>query len=208
MSTRVIATARLSAACRHELCEQLRLGVDPASELSHLSSIIGSRQLTLPELRQLISAPSTSSVLSTLASAEFSRVRAHMEGGSRSALETTAADLQAELADTLAIATSVVTVAARDITANTFATSGLELGYTVTTHHDDSVTCVELCRGQEIVLVAVHDGGNVEFVHGKLTEDICGEHQLQLERAVYRHGVSVHPVAPDHSVLPSLRGIS
>ena len=108
MCTRVIATARLDATRRHELYEQFRLGVDPASELSRLYSIVGSRQLTLPDLRQLISAPRVSSVLSTLAPAEFSRVRAHMEGGSRSALETTAADLEAELAETLTVATTVL----------------------------------------------------------------------------------------------------
>ena len=124
MCTRVIATARLDATRRHELYEQFRLGVDPASELSRLYSIVGSRQLTLPDLRQLISAPRVSSVLSTLAPAEFSRVRAHMEGGSRSALETTAADLQAELAETLTVATTVLAAATRDITADTIAESG------------------------------------------------------------------------------------
>jgi len=78
MSTQVIATARLDATRRHELYEQFRLGVDPASELGRLKTIVGSRQLSLPDLRQLISMPSASSVLSTLAPAEFGRVRAHM----------------------------------------------------------------------------------------------------------------------------------
>jgi hypothetical protein len=47
-----------------------------------------------------------------------------MEGGSRSALETTAADLQAELAETLTVATTVLAAATRDITADTIAESG------------------------------------------------------------------------------------
>jgi hypothetical protein len=128
MCTRVIATARLDATCRHGLDEQFRLGVDPASELSRLNSIVGSRQLTLPGLRQLISTPRVSSMLSTLAPAEFSRVRAHLAGGSRSALETTAADLQAELAEALAVAITAVAAATRDITANTIAESGRGLG--------------------------------------------------------------------------------
>jgi hypothetical protein len=191
MSARVIATARLTAACRHELCEQLRLSVDPTSGLSRLNSMVGSRQLTLPDLQRLISTPSARLMLSTLASAEFSRVRAHMEGGSRSALETTAADLQAELAETVAIATTVVMAATRDITAHTLAKSGLELGYTVATHRADNATRVELRRGHETVMVRVHDGGNMEFDHAGLTDGTCGEHQLQLERGAKHHGVLI-----------------
>lgn len=191
MSTRVMATARLNGTCRHALYRQFGLSVDPASELSRLNSIIGSSQLTLPDLRQLISTASAVSVLSTLAPAEFSAVLAHMESGSRSALEMTAADLQAELAETLTAATTVVTAATRDITANTIAESGLGLGYTVTTHHAETSTCVELRRGHEIVLVRVHDGGNVEFDHCGLTGDTRGEHQLELERAAKRYGVFI-----------------
>jgi hypothetical protein len=191
MSTRVIATARLNATCRHKLCGQFGLSVDPASELSRLNSIIGSSQLTLPDLRQLTSTASTNSVLSTLAPAEFSRVLAHMESGSRSALEMTAADLQTELAETLTVATTVVTAATRDITANTIAESGLRLGYTVTTHPAETATCIELRRAHEIVLVRVHDGGNVEFDHCGLTGDTCGEQQLQLERAAKHYGVFI-----------------
>jgi hypothetical protein len=191
MCTRVTATARLDAARRHELYEQFRLGVDPASELSRLNSIVGSRQLTLPDLRQLISTPRVSSVLSTLAPAEFSRVRAHTEGGSRFALETTAADLQAELAETLAVAITVLAAATRDITANTIAESGRGLGYTATTHPAEIATRVELRRGHEIVLVRVHDGGDLEFDHGRPTCNACGEQQLQLERAAMHYGLSI-----------------
>lgn len=195
MSTRVIAAARLNATCRDELREQLRLSVDPASELSRLNSVIVSGPLTRPDLEQLISTPSASSVLRALAPAEFSRFRAHMKGGSRSAVETTAADLQAELAETLEIAISVVTAAVQAIIANIFAQSAAELGYTVTTHHAETATCVELRRRHEIVLIAVRGDGVVEFSHGELTDDTSGEHQLQLERAAGRHGIFVaqHP---------------
>lgn len=193
MSTQGIMTARLNATCRHELRERLRLGVDPSSELSRLNSIIQSCRLTLPDLQQLISTPSVSSVLSTLAPVEFSRIRTHMAGGSRSALETTVADLQAELAETLAVAISAVTAAIRYITATTFARSGIELGYTATTHHAETATCVELCRRDELMLVAVHDDGDVEFVHGKFSDQACGEHQRQLERTAEQHGVLIVP---------------
>jgi hypothetical protein len=191
VTTRVIATAILSATCRHELREQLRLSVDPTSELERLNAIMTCRRLTLRDLQQLISAPSTCSLLGTLAPVEFSRVRARLEGGSRSALETTATDLQTELGETLAVASAAVTAAARGITANTFAESGLELGYAVAAHHAGADTFVELRRGHEIVLVGVHDGGTVEFDHGGLTDDTCREHQLELERAAQGHGVIV-----------------
>lgn len=190
MSTQVIATARLDASRRHELYEQFRLGVDPASELSRLNSIVGSRQLTLTDLRQLISAPSASSVLSTLAPAEFGRVRVHLEGGSRSALEITAADLQTELTETLAAAITVIAAATRDITANTIADVGRKLGYAVTTHCAETTTCVELRCGPEVVLVRVRGCGDLEFDHSGLT-DTCGERQLQLERAAKDHGLSI-----------------
>jgi hypothetical protein len=159
--------------------------------LSRMNCIVGSRQLILSDLQQLIGTPSASSVLGTLAPAEFSRVRARLEGGRRSALETTAADLQTELAETLVVATTVVATATRDITANTFAESGLELGYAVTTHRTETATCVELRRGHEIVLVAIHLGGGVEFDHGALTDDASREHQLRLERAAKSRGILV-----------------
>jgi hypothetical protein len=206
MRTRVIATARLDATRSHELCQHFRLGVDPASELSRLNSIVGSRQLTLPELRQLISTPRVSSVLSTLAPAEFSRVRAHTAGGSRSALETTAADLQAELAETLAVASTVVTAATRDITANTIAESGRGLGYTVTTHPAEMATRVELRRGHEIVLVRVQDGGDLEFDHDSRTSGACGEHQLHLERAAMHYGLSISSVLKQPCEVSGLHG--
>jgi hypothetical protein len=204
MSTRVIATVRLNATCHRELCEQLGLSVDPVGELSRLNSIIGSGQLSLPDLQQMISTPSASVALCTLAPAEFSRVRAHTEGGSRSALETTAADLQAELAETLAVATIAVMTSTRDITANTFAESGRELGYAVTTQQAETATFVELRRGQGVVSVAVHNGGKVEFDHCGLT-DTCAERQFELERAAERRGVFVtqRPEPRDH--LPDQR---
>jgi hypothetical protein len=191
MSTRVIATARLDATCRHELYEQFRLGVDPASELSRINAIIESRQLTLADLRQLIGTPRASSVLTTLALPEFGRVRAHMAGGSRSALEIIAADLQTELAETVAAAITVLTAATRDIISATIADSGRKLGYAVTTLPDETATCVELRRGHEVVLVRVQADGDLEFDHSGLADDACRKRQLQLERAAKDAGLSI-----------------
>ena len=132
-------------------------------------------------------------LLTGFAESSFSNVRmglaAHLEGGSRSALETTAADLQSELSETLAAAATIVRGAMRDITANAFAESGVELGYTVTTHHPGTVIRVELRRGRETVLVEVRDGGNVEFTHSGVTDNTGREQQLRLEQAAERRGV-------------------
>jgi hypothetical protein len=189
MSTQVAGKARLYDTCRRELREQLRLTVDPASELSCLISILNSGPLTLSELRQLVSAPGARFMLSTLAPGEFDRVVAHLEGGSRSALETTAADLQSELAETLAAAATVVRAAMRDITANAFVESGRELDYSVSTHHAGNAIRIKLRREHETVLVGVHDGGNVEVNHRGLGNDTCKEFQVQFEQAAQRRGV-------------------
>jgi hypothetical protein len=118
MNDRVTAVARRSATCRQQLREQLGLSLDSITELGHLSAIIGAGQLTLADLQELIAAPGTSLVLSSLAPREFGAIRARLESGSRSALEITPADLQTELAETVAIANAVITATARDITAN------------------------------------------------------------------------------------------
>jgi RNA polymerase sigma-70 factor (sigma-E family) len=143
------------------------------SELSRLNSIIESRQLTLPDLQQLISTPRANSVLSALAPAEFSRVRARLEGGSRSALEVTAADLQTELAETLAVAASAVTSAIRGITVNTFAAID----------HAESATCVEPHLEHQTVALGVNNGGNAESGQGGIPAKRDTDHAVT---ALYR----------------------
>lgn len=190
MSTRVTASARLSAACRQQLREQLGLSLDPTAELGRISSIITeSGQLSLPDLQEVISAPEIGSLLGALAPAEFSTVSTLLASAGGQDPQALAASLQAGLTGAVAVADATVTATARDITATAFAESGLELGYTVSVCQAEEATGVELRRAHEVVLVRVHDGGEVEFDHAGLYDASCGERQLALEQGAERRGV-------------------
>jgi hypothetical protein len=191
MSTRVTASARLSTACRQQLREQLGLSLDPAVELGRLSSIMESGRLSLPALQEMISAPEVNSVLSALAPAEFGGASALLSSTGNPDPQALAASLQDELAGAVAAADAAVAATARDITANAFAESGVELGYTVSACRADAATGLELRREHEIVLLRIHDGGEVDFDHAGLFDSACGERQLQLEQGAERRGITL-----------------
>jgi hypothetical protein len=189
MSTRITAAARLSATCRQQLREQFCLNLDPADELSRVSALTESARITLPGLRQLITTPTVSSVLGTLAPAQFGEVRDLLADTRNIGTLALATSVQTGLAEAIAAAGAKVTATARDITANVFAESGLDLGYTVSVCQADAATGLELRREHEIVLVRVHDGGDVEFDHAGLSDAACTDRQLELEQAAGRRGV-------------------
>jgi hypothetical protein len=191
MSTRVTASARLSTACRQQLREQFGLSLDPAVELCRLSSIMESGCLSLPVLQEMISAPAVSSVLGALAPAEFGGVCALLGNPGNPDPQALAACLQDGLAGAVAAADGTVAATARDITASAFAESGLELGYSVSACRADAATGLELRREHEVVLLRIHDGGEVEFDHAGLFDAACGERQLQLEQAAERRGITL-----------------
>jgi hypothetical protein len=189
MSTRITAAARLSATCRQQLREQLSLDLDPADELGRVSALMESAQITLPDLQQLVSTPTVSSVLGTLAPAEFSEVSSLLTGARHLNPLDLASSVQAGLAEAIAVADAKVTATARDITADVFAESGLDLGYTVSVCQAEAATGLELRREHEVVLVRVHDGGDVEFDHAGLFDAACTDRQLELEQAAERRGI-------------------
>jgi len=191
MSTKVTASARLSTSCRQQLREQLRLSLDPTAELGHLSSIMGSGQISLAALQETIITPEISSVLSTLAPVEFGGVRTLLADPGNPDPQALAASLQTGLAGAVAVADARVTATARDITASAFAESGRELGYTASLCRAEAATGVELRREHEVVLIRVHDGGEVEFDHAGLFDAACGERQLKLEQGAERRGVTL-----------------
>lgn len=191
MSTRVTAAARLSTACRQQLREQLGLSLDPTVELGRLSSIIESGHLSLPVLQEMISAPEVNSVLGALAPAEFGGVCALLANAGNPDPQALAAYLQDGLAGAVAAADVTVVATARDITASAFAESGLELGYTVSACRADAATGLELRREHEVVLLRIHDGGEVEFDHAGLFDAVCGERQLKLELGAERRGITL-----------------
>lgn len=192
MSTRVTAAARLNATCRHQLHELLGLDFDPAAELGRVSAVTESGRVTLHDLQELVSAPSVSSVLGTLAPAQLGQVRTLLadaaENCSALALATS---VRAGFAEAIAAADAKVTATIRDITANVFAESGLDLGYTVSVCQADAATGLELRREHEIVLIRVHDGGDVDFDHAGLFDASCTDRQLELEQAAEGRGVTL-----------------
>lgn len=191
MSTQVTASARLSTACRQQLRDQLGLSLDPTVELGRLNSIMESGRLSLPELQEMISVPEVSSVLRTLAPAEFGGVCTLLGNAGNPDPQALAASLQDGLAGAVAAADTAVAATARNITANAFAESGLELGYTVSVCRAEAATGLELRREHEVVLLRIHDGGEVDFDHAGLFDAGCGERQLKLEQAAGRRGITL-----------------
>ncbi len=191
MSTRVTASARLSTACRQQLREQLGLSLDPIVELGRLSPIMESGRLTLPALQEMISAPAISLVLGALAPAEFDGACALLGNAGNPDPQALAASLQDGLAGALAAADAALAATTRDITANAFAESGLDLGYTVAVCRAAAATGLELRREHEVVLLRIRDNGEVEFDHAGLFDAACGQRQLQLEQGAERRGITL-----------------
>jgi len=214
MSTRITAAARLTATCRQQLRDQLSLNLDPAAELGRVSALMASARITLPDLQELVSNPMVSSVLATLAPVQFGEVRNLLADARNPSPLALATSLQAGLAQAIAAADAKVTATARDITANGFAESGLDLGYTVSVCHAETATGLELRREHEIVLVRVQDGGDVEFDHAGLFDAACTDRQLELEQAAARRGVILtqrnqhYHGAPDGGALIAAAGAS
>lgn len=189
MSTRVTASAMLSATCRQQLREQFGLSLDPEAELGRLGQIMQSGQVGLPTLMEMAVASETSSVLQALAPEEFAALRMTVADGTPLDAPALTTALQAGLAGAVGAARAAITIAARDITANAFAEAGAELGYTVSVCQGDAATGVEMRRDHEVVLVRVHDSGDVELDHAGLFDASCGERQLRLEQGAERRGV-------------------
>lgn len=119
MSTRVSASAMLSAAFQEQLREQLGLHLDPVVELGRLHAFLDSERIDVPAIEEIISAETVSSVLGKLAPGAFGRVcdllaRAWDAAPDQQAL---AASAQAKLAEAVAAADARIAAAMRGITA-------------------------------------------------------------------------------------------
>lgn len=204
MSTRVTASTRMSAACQQLLRERLDLTLDATIELGNLNMIMETEQVSLPSLREIITAEPVSMTLGTLVPDLFEHTRgllAAEESAAESAADPRAlASLaQAGLADALAAAGAVIADTTRDITAEAFAEAGAELGYAVSVCRGDVATGIELRREHEIVLLRVEDGGSVESDHAGLADGTCGDRQRELEQAAARRGITLtHRDQEDH----------
>jgi len=85
----------------------------------------------------------------------------------------------------------VVATATRDVTAESFAKAGTDLGYTVSVCQGSEATGIELRHDHEVLLPRIRNGGEIEADHARLVNATCGDRQLELEQAVGRRGVTL-----------------
>jgi hypothetical protein len=197
MSAHVSASARLSAACREQLREQAGLSLDPAAELGRLGVFLDSERIDVLALREMISAPAVSSVLGALAPKEFGRACGLLAGTGAVIQDqhVLAESALAELAAAVTAANAWLAAATRDITARAFMQAAGELDYTVSVCRGATATGVELRRGDELVLLRIHDGGDVDVDHAGPAGATGGQQLLRLEQAIARRGILLAIVA-------------
>jgi len=190
MSTRVSASARISAACRDLVNQRLNITLSPAVDLGQVQSALDSGRVDLPSLRGMV-AGEISGVLSALAPAPFARAQGILAGPAPGAGGASALMLSArtELTSAVTAARSAIAGATRDVTADAFAEAGRELQYTVSLCRGASATGIELRRTNEVMLLRIHDGGAIESDHAGLVDSGCTDRQRELEEAVSRRGI-------------------
>jgi hypothetical protein len=193
MSTRVTASAKISAACRQLVNQRLNIALGSTVELDRVSTALASGRVGLPALQGLVAGGEIAGVLATLAPAPLARAHDILAGSGAAAANPSALIMSArvELASAVTMASSAIAGATRDVTAEAFAEAGTELQYAVSVCRGTTATGVELRRAHEVMLLRIHDGGLVESDHAGLVDSTCGDRQRQLEEAVARRGVEL-----------------
>jgi hypothetical protein len=192
MSTRVSASATISAACRDLVNRRLNITLGSTVDLGRVQSALDSGRIDLPALHGIMTGE-IEGVLSALAPAPFARARDILAGPALGAGHPSALMLSArtELASAVTTARSAIAGATRDVTADAFAEAGRELQYTVSLCRGISATGIELRRPNEVMLVRIHDGGAIESDHAGLVDNSCADRQHELEEAVARRGIAL-----------------
>lgn len=183
MSTRTTQNAVMNAACRELLNERLGITLGQSVHLGQIRASLDSGRVGLSGLRSLVRSPELSGVLGKLAPASFARAQTSL--GALSARSARAA-----LADAVGTAATAINAATRDLTAEAVTGAAAELGYACSSHRGATATGVELWRGDELLLLRIHDGGVVESDHLGLADASCGDRQRELDAAVGRRGVT------------------
>ena len=190
MSTRVSASARISAACRELVSRRLDITLGSTVDLGQVQSALDSGQVDLPALQGMVTGE-IEGVLSALAPTPFARARDILAGPALGAGQPSALMLSArtELASAVTTARSAIAGATRDVTADAFAEAGRELQYAVSLCRGTSATGIELRGPNEVMLLRIHDGGTIESDHAGLVDNSCTDRQRELEEAVARRGI-------------------
>ena len=154
MSTRVSATAKMTAACQELLHQRLQIPLAATAELASLRTMMLTGRAEMPALRQMIGSETVRATLGALAPAAFGRACNALTatGASGAASAVLAASAQSELTDAVSTAEAVIADAARALTADAFVDAGAELGYSVSVCAGARTTGVELRRGHELIL--------------------------------------------------------
>jgi hypothetical protein len=192
MSTRTTQNAVMNAACRELLNERLDITLGQSIDLGEIRASLDSGCVDLSGLQSLSRSPELSRVLGKLAPAPFARAQVSL-GISASALNLSAvtSSARAALVDAVSTAEAAIDGATRDLTAEAVTAAAAELGYTCSSYRGTTATGVELWRGDELLLLRIHDGGVVESDHLGLADASCGDRQRELEAAVARRGVTL-----------------
>ena len=192
MSTRVSASARISAACRQLVNQRLNIALGSSVDLGQVNTALDSGRIDLPTLQGMLTGE-ISGVLSTLAPVPFTRARDILTRPQMASVNPSALMLSArtELASAVSVASSAIAGATRDLTAEAFTEAGHELQYSVSMCRGATTTGIELRRATEVVLVRIHDGGLVETDHAGLVDSTCADRQHELEEAVARRGIEL-----------------
>lgn len=190
MSTRISARAMMNAVGRELVDQRLNITLSSAVDLGQVQTALDSGRLDLPALQGMVTGE-ISGVLSALAPGPFARAQDILAGPGRTAGNPSALTLSArtELASAVTTARSAIDGATRDVTADAFTEAGRELHYAVSLCRGTSTTGIEMRRGNEVMLLRIHDGGTVEADHAGLVDHTCSDRQRELEEAVARRGI-------------------
>src|SRR6185437_12696802 len=154
MSTRVTQNTRMNAACRELVSEQLNVNLGQALDLSGLRATLDSERLDLSGLQSLVGNAELGGILGQLAPAPFARAQAALAmPASALNLSGLTASAQADLADAVATAGTVIDGATRDLTVEAFTEAAQELGYTYSASRGPAATGIELWRDHELLLL-------------------------------------------------------
>lgn len=189
MSTRVMGSAELNAACRELVSQQLNISLHHDLVLGELATALDAGRLDLPAIQSLVADREISGVLAALAPVSFGKVTQGLDSLDLTGQPAALLSVRSDLAEAALTANTAIDTATRDLTVAAFAEAAVELGYTVLPERGAEVTGLELRRDNELLLLRVHDGGLVESDHAGLADARCGDRQRELEEGAARRGV-------------------
>jgi hypothetical protein len=200
VSSQTSARTQLQGQCAALLRQELSIPISTSAVLTDCRTALAARAVSLAGVHAALDNVPTEvrATLNTLAPSEttlidscLARADAAAVTGNIDTSTLLAADARRHLDAALARAATRIDVAVRGITTRAAIESAAELGYTAQVCEGAVATGLDLRRGHEILLLAVHDGGLVEADHAGLADATCDDRQRALEKALARRGVQL-----------------